>query len=182
MDTGRFYKCFSKIAMLTPQERLYKRLPVIQESNGHTLIEIGNTLKNFTLFGMEPAYYDMKISMRNKERDRILDVKGKNDCILLRMSRTYSNLAMPLPGKPIQNYQGIWETGVCISLMPKQPISVKRGDGKSFLKSTSLCFLQMVSEVAFLSLSVGDWKSVLRIENGIAEENWWNRCILSSSM
>lgn len=77
MDTGRFYKCFSKIAMLTPQERLYKRLPVIQESNGCTLIEIGNTLKNFTLFGMEPAYYDMKISMRNKEKDRILDVKGK---------------------------------------------------------------------------------------------------------
>ena len=125
---------FSKIAMLTPQERLYKRLPVIQESKGHTLIEIGNTLKNFTLFGMEPAYYDMKISMRNKEKDRILDVKGKNDCILMRMSRTYSNLAMPLPGKPIQNYQGIWETGVCISLMPKQPISVKRGDGKSFFE------------------------------------------------
>ena len=116
------------------QKRLWKRLPVVSSGEGRTLIEIGNTLKNFTLFSMEPAYYDMKISMRLKERDRISDVKGKKDCLLMRISRTYKNMAMPMPGKSVPSYEGNWETGVCVSLMPKNPISVKRGDGKSYFE------------------------------------------------
>lgn len=125
---------FARIAMLNPQQRIYKRIPVVSSGEGRTLIEIGNTLKNFTLFSMEPAYYDMKISMRLKERDRISDVKGKKDCLLMRISRTYKNMAIPMPGKSAPSYEGNWETGVCVSLMPKNPISVKRGDGKSYFE------------------------------------------------
>ena len=125
---------FSRIAMLSPQERLYKRMPILQEKQGHTLIEIGNILKNFILFALEPAYYDMKISMRNRERDSILDVKGKKDCLLLRISRTYANMQMPQRGKQVPSYEGTWETGVCISLMPKSPIPMRRGDNKSFFE------------------------------------------------
>lgn len=125
---------FARIAMLNPQERIYKRFPVIHQGQGRTIIEIGNTLKNFTLFAMEPAYYDMKLSMRNKDRDSILEVRGKDDCILIRISRAYKNLAIPMPGKNTPSYEGLWETGVCVSLMPKYPISVKRGDGKSYFE------------------------------------------------
>ena len=125
---------FARIAMLNPQERIYKRFPVIHQGQGRTIIEIGNTLKNFTLFAMEPAYYDMKLSMRNKDRDSILEVRGKDDCILMRISRAYKNLAIPMPGKNTPSYEGLWETGVCVSLMPKYPISVKRGDGKSYFE------------------------------------------------
>ena len=81
-----------RIAKLTPTERTYRSLPVVAESNGMTLVEIGTTLKNFTLFALEPAYYDMKISARDAKRDTIEDVKGPNDCILLRISRTYRNM------------------------------------------------------------------------------------------
>lgn len=123
-----------KLMMLDPQERLYKRMPILLEKQGHTLIEIGSTLKNFTLFAMEPAYYDMRISMRNKDRDRILEVKGKPDCLLLRLSRTYQNMAAMQRGKQAPSYQGIWENGLCISVMPKQPIAMKRGDSKSFFE------------------------------------------------
>ena len=125
---------FSRLAMLSPQERLYKRMPILQEKQGHTLIEIGNVLRNFTLFAMEPAYYDLRISMRNRERDRILDVKGKKDCLLLRISRTYANMQMPQQGKQVPSYEGTWETGVCIGLLPKSPIPMKRGDNKSFFE------------------------------------------------
>lgn len=101
-----------------------------------TLVEIGTTLKNFTLFALEPAYYDMKISARDAKRDTIEDVKGRNDCILLRISRTYRNMTAlrPTPGKTIPSYEGIWKTGVCISLMPKTPIPMKRGDGKTYFE------------------------------------------------
>lgn len=125
---------FARIAMLNPQERIYKRFPVIHQGQGRTIIEIGNTLKNFTLFAMEPAYYDMKLSMRNKDRDSILEVRGKDNSILIRISRAYKNLAIPMPGKSTPSYEGLWETGVCVSLMPKYPISVKRGDGKSYFE------------------------------------------------
>lgn len=125
---------FARIAMLNQQERIYKRFPVIHQGQGRTIIEIGNTLKNFTLFAMEPAYYDMKLSMRNKDRDSILEVRGKDNSILIRISRAYKNLAIPMPGKNTPSYEGLWETGVCVSLMPKYPISVKRGDGKSYFE------------------------------------------------
>ena len=125
-----------RIAKLTPTERTYRSLPVVAESNGMTLVEIGTTLKNFTLFALEPAYYDMKISARDAKKDTIEDVKGRNDCILLRISRTYRNMTAlrPTPGKTIPSYEGIWKTGVCISLMPKTPIPMKRGDGKTYFE------------------------------------------------
>ena len=126
----------SRIAKLTPTERTYRSLPVVAESNGMTLVEIGTTLKNFTLFALEPAYYDMKISARDAKKDTIEDVKGRNDCILLRISRVYRNMTAlhPTPGKTIPSYEGIWNTGVCISLMPKTPIPMKRGDGKTYFE------------------------------------------------
>lgn len=125
-----------RIAKLTPTERTYRSLPVVAESNGMTLVEIGTTLKCFTLFALEPAYYDMKISARDAKKDTIEDVKGRNDCILLRISRTYCNMTAlrPTPGKTIPSYEGIWKTGVCISLMPKTPIPMKRGDGKTYFE------------------------------------------------
>ena len=84
----------SKIALQTPRERLYKKLPIVAEQDGMTLIEIGETLKSFTLFALEPAYYDMKVSQRDTAKDSVEQVQGRNDCLLLRIARTYASLNM----------------------------------------------------------------------------------------
>lgn len=123
----------SKIALQTPRERLYKKLPIVAEQDGMTLIEIGETLKSFTLFALEPAYYDMKVSQRDTAKDSVEQVQGRNDCLLLRIARTYASLNMDSQGK-VPTYEGNWKTGVCIRLMPKTPMLVRRGDNKTFFE------------------------------------------------
>lgn len=163
-----------RIAKLTPTERTYCSLPVVAESNGMTLVEIGTTLKNFTLFALEPAYYDMKISARDAKRDTIEDVKGRNDCILLRISRTYRNMTAlrPTPGKTIPSYEGIWKTGVCISLMPKTPIPMKRGDGKTYFEISKRIMADSGRVTRMPIINAGDWTSVQKTASDTSRANW----------
>lgn len=120
---------YARIAAQRGNGRLYKRLPILAKNPASTLVEVGEMLKNFPLFTLDVVSFDLLIGSRLKGKDRIQEIKGYGDRLLIRAMHTYRSSSMGLPGKPVPpSYIGDWDTGICISLLPEIPLEPKLAD------------------------------------------------------
>lgn len=114
---------YAKIAAHRGSGRLYKRLPVKARNSASSLIEVGEVLTDFPLFTLDIASFDLLIGTRLREKDCIKEIKGYDNRLLIRASRTYHSSSMGMPGKPATpSYIGDWDTGICIKLLSKKPL------------------------------------------------------------
>ncbi|TYK39872.1 zinc-dependent metalloprotease [Bacteroides pyogenes] len=131
---------YARIAMQSESDRLYKVLPVKAKGSASSLVEIGDMLKDFPLFTLDIVSFDLMIGMRVKGMDRIEEVKGYDDRLLIKISRTYENSSMFSSTRPASpSYKGNWETGVCIGLLPEkplEPVAANSGSYFSFSKES----------------------------------------------
>lgn len=124
---------YARIAAQRGDGRLYKRLPVVATNPGSSLVEVGEMLKNFPLFTLDVVSFDLLIGSHLKDKDRIKEIKGYDDRLLIHALRTYWSSSMRLPGKPASpSYTGDWDTGICISLLPEKPLEPKPADSGGY--------------------------------------------------
>ena len=117
---------YAKIAAQRGNSRLYKRLPVKAKTQGSSLIEIGEVLKDFPLFTLDIVSFDLLIGTRLREKDYIKEIKGYDNRLLVHISRAYRSSSIGMPGKPVSpSYIGDWDTGVCIKLLSKKPLEAR---------------------------------------------------------
>lgn len=124
---------YARIAAQRGDGRLYKRLPVVATNPGSSLVEVGEMLKDFPLFTLDVVSFDLLIGSRLQDKDRIKEIKGYDDRLLIHALRTYRSSSMRLPGKPASpSYVGDWDTGICISLLPEKPLEPKPADSGGY--------------------------------------------------
>lgn len=128
---------YARIAAQRGKDRLYKVLPIKAKSPESSLIEVDGVLKDFPLFTLDIVSFDLSLGGRLKDKDRIGDIKGYKDCLLIRASRTYRNSSMRAPGRPAPlPYVGDWDTGICIRLLSKKPLeAISAASGAYFVIS-----------------------------------------------
>lgn len=120
---------YARIAAQRACGRLYKRLPIVAKNPGSYLVEVGEMLKHFSLFTLDVVSFDLLIGSRVKDKNRIKEIKGYDDRLLIHALRTYNSSIMRLPGKLVPpSYVGDWDTGICISLLPEKPLEPRPAD------------------------------------------------------
>lgn len=124
---------YARISAQRACGRLYKRLPIVAKNPKSYLVEVGEMLKHFPLFTLDVVSFDLQIGSRVKDKNRIKEIKGYDDRLLIHALRTYNSSTMRLPGKPVPpSYVGDWDTGICISLLPEKPLEPKPADTSGY--------------------------------------------------
>ena len=132
---------YAKIAAQRGNSRLYKRLPVKAKTQGSSLIEIGEVLKDFPLFTLDIVSFDLLVGSRLKEKDCIKEIKGYDNRLLVHISRAYRSSSIGMPGKPVSpSYIGDWDTGVCIKLLSKKPLEAVSANSGAYFSIGKECF------------------------------------------
>ena len=132
---------YAKIAAQRGNNRLYKRLPVKAKTQGSSLIEIGEVLKDFPLFNLDIVSFDLSIGTRLREKDCIKEIKGYDNRLLVHVSRAYRSSSIGIPGRPVSApYVGDWDTGVCIKLLSKNPLEAVPANNGAYFSIGKECF------------------------------------------
>ena len=132
---------YAKIAAQRGNNRLYKRLPVKAKTQGSSLIEIGEVLKDFPLFTLDIVSFDLSIGTRLREKDCIKEIKGYDNRLLVHVSRAYRSSSIGIPGRPVSApYVGDWDTGVCIKLLSKNPLEAVPANNGAYFSIGKECF------------------------------------------
>ncbi|WP_286334582.1 zinc-dependent metalloprotease [Bacteroides caecimuris] len=155
---------YAKIAVQQGNGRLYKRLPIITKTQGSSLVEIGEILKNFPLFTLDIVSFDLSIGTRLREKDSIKEIKGYDNRLLIHASRAYRSSSMRMPGKPVSSpYIGDWDTGICIKLLSKKPLEAVTANAGTYFTIGKECF--QGDQPAIRKSVVKRWRLEIRAED-----------------
>ena len=155
---------YAKIAAQRGNSRLYKRLPVKAKTQGSSLIEIGEVLKDFPLFTLDIVSFDLLIGTRLREKDYIKEIKGYDNRLLIHASRAYRSSSMKIPGKPVAPpYIGDWDTGICIKLLSKRPLEAVAANTGAYFSISKECF--QGNQPAIRKSVVKRWRLEIRAED-----------------
>ena len=99
-------------------------LPVLVKTSSSVLVEVSRLLMNNPLFNLGPFSFELKMGMAESEKNRIGEIKGFPGNILIRSSRSFSVEEYPVGGGngSGDRYTTSWEIGVCLALLPRQPL------------------------------------------------------------
>ncbi|SFG50361.1 zinc-dependent metalloprotease [Prevotella sp. KH2C16] len=117
----------AEIAALTTNFRLYHRLPIVARGDGNVLVEVESMLRKSPLFGLDLFSFDLSLNGRISACDAIGAVKGYPDRLLMRIDRSY-HTSRPMPPYQGEPYVGRYETGLCLSLLPREGMPVRQLD------------------------------------------------------
>lgn len=133
---------FSRLALQSPTTRLYDRLPIVQRSPNSLLVEVGEWFKDFPLFSLGIAYYDLRLGEKQKQFDKIERIDVKPDRFLFQISRKYERKSLfpDTESDDTTSQADFWQTGVCIAVMPKQPIEPVATHSRAFFRINRTCY------------------------------------------
>lgn len=99
-------------------------LPVLVKTSSSVLVEVSRLLMNNPLFNLGPFSFELKMGMAESEKNRIGEIKGFPGNILIRSSRSFSVEEYSMVGGngSGNSYTTSWEIGVCLALLPRQPL------------------------------------------------------------
>ena len=99
-------------------------LPVQAKTSSSVLVEVSRLLMNNPLFNLSPFGFELKMGMVESKKNRIGEIKGFPENILIRSSRSFSVEEYPVGGGNGfgDRYTTSWEIGVCLALLPRQPL------------------------------------------------------------
>ena len=99
-------------------------LPVLVKTSSSVLVEVSRLLMNNPLFNLGPFSFELKMGMAESEKNRIGEIKGFPGNILIRSSRSFSVEEYSMEGEngSGNSYTTSWEIGVCLALLPRQPL------------------------------------------------------------
>ena len=99
-------------------------LPVQAKTSSSVLVEVSRLLMNNPLFNLSPFGFELKMGMVESKKNRIGEIKGFPENILIRSSRSFSVEEYPVGGGngSGDRYTTSWEIGVCLALLPRQPL------------------------------------------------------------
>ena len=99
-------------------------LPVLVKTSSSVLVEVSRLLMNNPLFYLGPFSFELKMGMAESEKNRIGEIKGFPGNILIRSSRSFSVEEYSMVGGngSGNSYTTSWEIGVCLALLPRQPL------------------------------------------------------------
>ena len=120
-----------RIARLRGDERLYGTLPVCAEADGRTTVDVDAWLKTNPLTSLSPVAFELQLGSEDASLTRIEDVSALPYCMLIRKRMTYAPLPFITPGSQADTHPGEWLLGICLSLLPEQPMPV-RPSGKPY--------------------------------------------------
>ena len=103
---------------------LIEVLPVQAKTSSSVLVEVSRLLMNNPLFNLSPFGFELKMGMVESKKNRIGEIKGFPENILIRSSRSFSVEEYPVGGGNGfgDRYTTSWEIGVCLALLPRQPL------------------------------------------------------------
>ena len=133
---------FSRLALQSATTRLYDRLPIVQRSPNSLLVEVGQWFKDFSLFSLGIAYYDLQLGEKQKQFDKVERIDVKPDRFLFQISRKYErkSLFRDTESDDTTSQADYWRTGVCIALLPKQPIEPVEAHSRAFFRINRTCY------------------------------------------
>lgn len=114
-----------QIARLRGDERLYEALPIVSESAGKTTVDVSHWLKSGPLMSLKPVAFELSLGPENADRTQITDIRMLPHCMLMRKRLTYGPLPFMSPSRQADMKETTWEVGICLSLLPAQPIAVR---------------------------------------------------------
>lgn len=120
-----------QIARLRGDERLYGTLPICAEADGHTIVDVGEWLKSDPLTSLKPVAFELQLGSEDASLTRIEAVSALPHCMLIRKRMTYAPLPFITPGSQADTHPGEWLLGICLSMLPEQPMPV-RPSGKPY--------------------------------------------------
>ena len=99
-------------------------LPVQAKTFSSVLVEVSRLLIHNPLFNLSPFSFELKMGMAESEKNRIGEIKGFPENILIRSSRSFSVEEYSMGGvnRSGDSYTTSWEVGVCLALLPRQPL------------------------------------------------------------
>ena len=133
---------FSRLALQSATTRLYDRLPIVQRSPNSLLVEVGQWFKDFSLFSLGIAYYDLQLGEKQKQFDKVERIDVKPDRFLFQISRKYERKSLfpDTESDDTTSQADYWRTGVCIALLPKQPIEPVEAHSRAFFRINRTCY------------------------------------------
>ena len=99
-------------------------LPVQAKTSSSVLVEVSRLLMNNPLFNLSPFGFELKMGMVESKKNRIGEIKGFPENILIRSSRSFSVEEYPVGGGNGfgDRYTTSREIGVCLAPLPRQPL------------------------------------------------------------
>lgn len=126
---------FAKIAAQRGDIRLYKELEILARDASSSLIDVTKLLRDFPLFTLDIVSFDLMIGSQTTDKYSVKSIKGYEDRVLINADRYYQNLSMQRQDKQYTpSYVGNWDTGICIQLLPKEPLEPLVTNSGSYFK------------------------------------------------
>lgn len=116
---------YSRLALTSETKRMYTRLEVKARGDKSSLVDITELIKNNGLFTLAPASFHLKVGMNIPKHYSVSDIQSYRDRLLMKITRGHESSTMSINfAEPSASYKGVWETGLCIGLLEKEPIDL----------------------------------------------------------
>ncbi|WP_065219573.1 MULTISPECIES: zinc-dependent metalloprotease [Butyricimonas] len=116
-----------RVAQQRGDAMLCKVLPVSVKTSGSVLVEVTDLLMNNSLFNLDSYSLELTMGMSESEKNRVEEIKGFPENILIRSKRSFAveDRSRESGSGLGERYTTSWEIGVCLALLPRQPLEIR---------------------------------------------------------